>query len=179
MRGRLTDLTLTRDGKQRVTIELDGDFRGCFDQLYGTDVDVAVKRHREKRSLDANALYWSALTQLAGKLGVSNAWLHNSMIRQFGQPDYYGDKVAYVFLPDQDETEEKALEAETYHIKPTSHIKQGNDGTVYRAYMLMRGSSTYNTSEFSRLLNGLLEACEDAGIHIDTMSERERSLLTA
>jgi hypothetical protein len=71
-------------------------------------------------------------------------------------------------LPDTDETERKALEAETYHIKPTSQTRDGKDGVTYRAYMLMRGSSTYNTEEFSRLLDGLLDACRSAGVHVLT-----------
>lgn len=168
MKARLHDLSFSRDGASVLSITTREDCRGLWDDLHETEVEVTIKKSRKKRSLDANGLYWASLTELARRLEVSNAYMHNSMIRQYGQPEMYGEKVAYIMLPDTDETEQKALEAETYHIKPTSQTREGNDGVTYRAYMLMRGSSTYNTEEFSRLLDGLLEACRSAGVHVMT-----------
>lgn len=171
MKANLDSLTFSRDGESLLLIRTKDDIGKLYDDLHETEVEVIVKKFRQKRSLDANGLYWASLTQLAKVLRVSNNRLHNMMIRQYGQPEMYGDKVAYIMLPDTEATEEKALEADTYHIKPTSKVKHGSDGVDYRAYMLMRGSSTYNTNEFSRLLDGLLEACEDIGIHIMTGRE--------
>lgn len=168
MKARLHDLSFSRDGASVLSITTREDCRGLWDDLNGTEVEVTIKKARKKRSLDANGLYWASLTELARRLEVSNAYMHNSMIRQYGQPEMYGEKVAYIMLPDTDETERKALEAETYHIKPTSQTREGKDGVTYRAYMLMRGSSTYNTEEFSRLLDGLMEACRSAGVHVMT-----------
>lgn len=168
MKARLHDLSFSRDGASVLSITTREDCRRLWDDLNGTEVEVTIKKARKKRSLDANGLYWASLTELARRLEVSNAYMHNSMIRQYGQPEMYGEKVAYIMLPDTDETERKALEAETYHIKPTSQTREGKDGVLYRAYMLMRGSSTYNTEEFSRLLDGLLEACRSAGVHVMT-----------
>jgi hypothetical protein len=171
MKARLESLTFSRERESLLTVRTAEDIGQMFDDLHETEVEVIVKKYRKKRSLDANGLYWASLTQLAKVLRVSNNRLHNMMIRQYGQPEMYGDKVAYIMLPDTEATEEKSLEADTYHIKPTSKVKHGSDGVDYRAYMLMRGSSTYNTEEFSRLLDGLLEACEDMGIHIQTGRE--------
>lgn len=168
MKARLHDLSFSRDGASVLSITTREDCRGLWDDLNGMEVEVTIKKARKKRSLDANGLYWASLTELARRLEVSNAYMHNSMIRQYGQPEMYGEKVAYIMLPDTDETEQKALEADTYHIKPTSQTREGKDGVTYRAYMLMRGSSTYNTEEFSRLLDGLLEACRSAGVHVMT-----------
>jgi hypothetical protein len=168
MKARLHDLSFSRDGASVLSITTREDCRGLWDDLHETEVEVTIKKARKKRSLDANGLYWASLTELARRLEVSNAYMHNSMIRQYGQPEMYGEKVAYIMLPDTDETEQKALEAETYHIRPTSQTREGKDGVTYRAYMLMRGSSTYNTEEFSRLLDGLLEACRSAGVHVMT-----------
>ncbi len=171
MKAWLDSLTFTRERESLLTIRTSKDLGAVFDDLHENEVEVTIKKYRQKRSLDANGLYWASLTQLAKVLRVSNNRLHNMMIRQYGQPEYYGEKVAYIMLPDTEDTEEKALEADTYHIKPTSKVKHGSDGVDYRAYMLMRGSSTYNTEEFSRLLDGLLEACEDMGIHVMTGRE--------
>ena len=47
MKGKLLDLSISLSGKQRLTIELDGDFRNEFDRLYGKDIEVTVKQYRE------------------------------------------------------------------------------------------------------------------------------------
>jgi hypothetical protein len=141
----------------------------------GKEYTAEIKEYRPKRSLDQNALYWSVLTKFADSVGISNNEAHNRMLRAYGQLERYDSNLVYVVLPDTDEAEAQANEAETYHVKPTSQVKEGRDGKMYRTYMLLRGSSTYNTSEFRRLLDGLLYECKQIGV--DVLSDRERSLL--
>lgn len=51
MTGRLVDMAFTLGGKQRVTLEINGDFREIWDKLHQEPVlDVEIKKHREKRS---------------------------------------------------------------------------------------------------------------------------------
>ena len=40
----------------------------------------------------------------------------------------------------------------------------GNDGMMYRTYIMLRGSSTYNTAEMSKLIKGLICDCKDVGM---------------
>lgn len=137
--------------------------------------DFSIKEHRERRSLDANALYWVMITALAKALKISNARCHNMMLRRYGFPEMFGDKLAYIVLPDTDDAEEKALDAESFHIRPTSQTRIGKDGITYRTYILMRGSSSYDTTEMTRLINGLLDECREAGV--DTTSPYERQMM--
>lgn len=137
--------------------------------------DYTITRAKQKRSLDANAMYWSVLTQLAKAVGLSNPAMHNHLLRRYGQVERVSDKLVYVVLPDTEDGEEKALNAETFHLKPTSQVKYGNDGETYRTYLLLKGSHDYTKAEFSRLLDGLLDECKSVGI--DVLSEREKSLL--
>lgn len=141
----------------------------------GKTYTVDIKQYRKKRSLDSNALYWSVLTQLAKAAGISNPAAHNIMLRRYGQIERYGEQNVYVVLPDTPEAEEKADNAETYHLKPTSQVKEGKDGKTYRTYMLLRGSSTYDSAEMSRLIDGLLDECKQMGL--DVLTEQERTLL--
>ena len=127
---------------------------------------VDIKRHRKRRSLDQNAMYWSILGQIAKALGISNSKAHNIMLRRYGQLERYGEQIVYVVLPDTEEAAEQADEAETYHLKPTSQVKAGKDGNNYRTYLLLRGSSTYDSSEMSRLVNGLLDEAKELGIEM-------------
>lgn len=132
------------------------------DKIYA----IEIKEKKKKRSLDQNALYWVVLTQVARKLNISNPRCHNLMLRRYGVPERYGDQAVYVVLPDTDEASEKAAEAETYHLKPTSQVKAGKDGNNYRTYLLLRGSSTYDSGEMSRLVTGLMDEAKELGIEM-------------
>ena len=171
MRARLISLNFDLNGESVVTFRTLENVRPLWDDLHEKQVDISVKEFKTSRSLNANAMYWKYLGELARKLGVSNNYLHNQMIRQYGYPVVVEGDVAYVMIPDTPEAEEMAMEAETYHIKPTSHVKAGLDGVDYRAYILMRGTKDYNTEEFARVLDGLLQDCREAGIRI--MTDRE------
>ena len=48
MRGRLIDLSIGMNRKQRITIEVDRDFREDFDRLREAELDVEIKKHRTK-----------------------------------------------------------------------------------------------------------------------------------
>lgn len=165
-----------KNGKTRLLFEVDGSPEDA-ERYSGKKLRLKAVEWKEKRSLDANAYYWVLISKIAGLHGVSNSYMHNFMLRAYGQPDLYDEKKAYIVLPDTEETEKKAMEAETYHIKPTSEVKIGKDGKAYRTYFLLRGSSTYNTAEMSRLINGLVSECKEAGIETLTHDDLERMML--
>ena len=129
-----------------------------------TEKVYECKEHKRRRSLDANGFYWSLLTKLADSLRISKPRLHNQMLRSYGQPEFIEGKLVPVTIQDTEEAENKALEAETFHIKPTSQVREDKDGKTYRTYYLLRGSSSYNTKEFSTLLDGLIEEAKEQGI---------------
>ena len=125
---------------------------------------IEAKKYREKRSLDANGYYWSLATQIAEAINSSVSFVHNYMLRKYGQVLIVDDMMAFVVLPDTDEASRKADEAETFHIKPTSQVKQGKDGKMYRTYKMLRGSSDYNTYEMSKLIDGCVSEAKYLGI---------------
>ena len=68
MIGKLKDITFTRSGEQIISFSTKTDFTEAFDTLKDFDVDVEIKRHRQKRSLDANAYCWVLCEKIADKL---------------------------------------------------------------------------------------------------------------
>lgn len=130
-----------------------------------------MKERRNKRSMDANAYYWVLIGKLAPVLRVSSTAAHNLMLRRYGQPEIIEDKLVYVVIPETEEAERKTLESETYHIKPTSQTKEGNDGMTYRTYTMLKGSHEYNTQEMSVLINGIVDECQMQGIETKTPDE--------
>lgn len=148
-----------------------------YDAIKNMDkLDIKAVKHREKRSLDANAYYWKLLSQLAEVIKVSKSRAHNMMLRKYGQREFIDGKLVTIPIPDTDVAENTALEADTYHIKPTSQVKEGKDGTIYRTYVMMRGSSDYNTKEMSELIEGLVSECKEQGIETLAPAELEQMI---
>lgn len=133
-----------------------------------------LTEHREHKSRNQNAYYWKLLSMTAEKLKMSKPELHNRMLRSYGQRQYIGGKLVRIPIPDTEEAEEAALKAETYHITPTAQVVGGNDGVNYRTYLLLRGSSDYDTREMSVLLDGMINEAQQQGIETLTPIELEK-----
>lgn len=175
-KGILKNLSLDWNTKKpEVTLQLDTKAE-FIEKLKEKVLSVELKEYRQKRSLDANAYYWKLLTELADKIGQSNAWIHNDMLRKYGQVETIDGKMVYIVIPDTDTAYNKAYEAQEYHIKPTSQVKEGKDGMMYRTYIMLRGSSSYNTKEMSQLIDGLVRECKDVGIETMTPEELKRMM---
>ena len=141
------------------------DFSQSYEELKDCEkLSLEIKKYRRKRSLDANAYHWVLVGKLANVLGMSNAEVHNMALRGYGQPEIYEGKGVYMTIPDTDEARHKVDNAMDYHLSPTSQVREGNDGVMYRTYKLMRGSHTYNTEEMARLIDGMVTLCKEAGI---------------
>ena len=170
LRGRL--FSVLRDVSGNVIISFNvGQKLPDVAYIEGKELDIKVVQHREKRSLTQNAYYWTLLSKLAGKQGISAARLHNLMLREMAAPEVMDGKIVMMPIPDTDNAENAALESSTFHMKPTSGIIVGKDNAVYRWYIVLRGSSTFNTQEMTVLLNNLVEACKEAGIETATPAE--------
>lgn len=159
--------------RMEMTVQCDrDDIGGEWDDLRKNERLVfSVKEYKRKRSLDANAYYWVLVTKLAKVLNLSKPHLHNLLLRRYGQPEIVDGQMVFLVLPDSESGTRKADEAETYHIRPTSQVKTGVDGKMYRTYVMLRGSSTYNTAEMSELIDGLVSECKEQGI--ETLPEEE------
>lgn len=129
--------------------------------------DCEIKEHREKRSLDANALLWVMLDKLADSINSTKEELYLRYVKDCGP------------FKDFTLTED---EAKTFRVAwgalgigwQTEQVDYAQDGNrlIIRAYY---GSSTYNTKQMSRMLDAVLQDAKSVGI--ETMSERELSLI--
>ena len=136
------------------------DFSQAYEELKGYDkLSLEIKPYRKKRSLDANGYYWTLVAKLSRIMKMSNPELHNKLLCEYGYPVIIDGQAVRTPLPDTEETDRKVRDAMEYHLKPTTEVKEGKDGVMYRTYLLMRGSSTYNTEEMARLIDGLIDHC--------------------
>lgn len=164
--GKLKEPIIEYDtGRLNILFEPREDFRQTYEELKGCEkLSLEIKPYRRRRSLDANAYYWVLIGKLARTLGLSNPELHNMMLCRYGQPEMFEGRPVYMTIPDTEEAESKVSNATDYHLQPTSQVREGNDGIMYRTYKLLRGSHTYNSEEMARLIDGLIVSCKDSGI---------------
>lgn len=163
MRGRLLDLTIGLTGKQRVTIEVDGDLRPDYEKLRETDVSVDLKKFRQKRSLDQNAYAWKLIGDLAAVLRVSPEDVYRNAIRDIG-----GN---YEITPIRND----ALESwkRIWQSHGIGWVCEEIGASKLDGYTNVRnffGSSTYDSAQMSRLLDVIIRECKEQGVeHLPPM----------
>ena len=172
MIGKLKDITFTRTGEQIVSFSTKSDFTEEFDLLKDRDVDVEIKRHRRKRSLDANAYCWVLCEKIADRLAdedVKNTKeeVYRAAIREVG---------VYKDFRDLSPGDAKTLRAAWGMLGTgwvTEQVDFSGDGerVTIRCYY---GSSRYNTKQMSRLIDNLVEDCRALGIPTETPEQLEK-----
>ena len=171
--------TVTKDvltGRERVTFICNPFPLQGLEKYAEKPLSISVKEYSKKRSLNANAYYWTLVNALAAALKISNAAMHNMLLRRYGVPEVIGGKLCYVTMPDTVEAEKRSLEAETYHVKPTSDVRVGIDGTFWRTYVMLKGSKNYDTKEMTRLIDGVISECRELGIETIAPDQLERMM---
>ena len=138
------------------------------------DLAVELKRYRKKRSLNANAYYWELVGKLARANRITNDAQHNLLLRDYGSLERFDGQLLQIMIPDTEEGENRALESSTVHLKPTSHVKVSDNGTTYRSYVMIKGSSTYDSQEMSRLIDGTVQEAKQMGIETLPPEELKR-----
>ena len=138
------------------------------------DVVIIAKLFKPKRTKQQNAYYWSLVTQIADVMRKSKSEIHNRLLRDYGQPLLINGERTFVFIADTEEAEREVLRAGTYHLKPTGNVREGKNGINYRAYVMLLGSSSYDTKQMSVLLDGCIQEAKNLDIETLTPAEIER-----
>lgn len=167
--ARLIESGRSETGRAYMRLEVDGDIDLS---LQGKDLDLDLKPHREKRSLDANAYYYVLLSKMAEKLQTSVNELHNMTLSRYGYPEIYENALVTMAL--RADIDPNRLEG--IHLKSTGHITTNSKGTDFMNYIVMRGSHTFNTLEMSHLIDGVISEAKELGIDTITPAEKERMM---
>lgn len=162
MRGRLIDLSFGRNRKQRLTVELDGDFREFFDQLYGKELDIEIKKHREKRSLSANAYFHVLVNRIAAETGESDLAVKRRLVVEYGSIAKNQDGTTMGFM-----IPAKTDVTELYKYVRCFDTREVN-GTLFNCYLVYKHTSTMDSKEMARLIDGAISEAKEMGIETDT-----------
>jgi len=162
MKGRLIDLSFGMNRKQRITIEVDGDFRNDFDQLKDFDVSVEIKKYREKRSKDANAYFHVLVNKIAEAQGLGNDEVKKSLVLEYGAlaKDEDGYTVGFK-LPASVNIDKIYPYAKIFDVRE-------ENGRTFNCYLVYKHTHELDSKEMARLIDGAIYVAKDLGIDTDT-----------
>ena len=129
----------------------------------GKLLDVEIKVHRNRRSLNANAYLWVLLSKLAEVLHTNKDELYLLMLERYG---------VFTHVIVKPEAVER-VKAEWRTVRELGKGKIGNiEGVQLQCYF---GSSTYDSKEMATLIDGVVSECKELGI--ETLPEAELSIM--
>ena len=145
----------------RLTLSIDNRYRenviNMFHCLEAGDYDITIKKHRQKRSLDANAYAWVLLGKIAEVLRVSVVEVYRRII---------ADMSAFEVVPIRNDAvpkwkatwENNGLGWVVQDLGPCKNFEN------YKNLKCHYGSSTYNSKEMSQFIDLIIQECKQLGI---------------
>lgn len=168
MTGRLIDMTIGLNGKQRVTVEIFGNFRNNYEALKDGKVDIAIKKHHNHRSDRANRYFHALVNKLAQVNGTSDEEVKFTLNLKYGTVETEPDgTVSAVILP-------ATVDPTKYHKYPKCYKTAEVNGTLCNFYKFYKHTSLLNSVEMAHLLDGTISDCKELGIETDTPEELEK-----
>jgi len=171
MKGKLSGFTFNKNGSQNITVTVDEDFSGRYDELKDEILDIEIKKHRNRRSSEANAFCWAMCADIGNALHppVPKEEIYRKAIRDVGE--FFTMKIA-----------EEAVEAfkASWATRGVGWFAEVQDFAEEPGYMIVlayNGSSTYDTKQMSRLLEYLLEDARQMGLAIPLSAKEEAEML--
>ena len=153
------EVTLTLADSRQVVAQRVAEWQGV---LAKGPLSVEIKQHRQRRSLDANAMMWQILGQMAAALRTTKDELYIEMLSRYG---VFSHIVVKPHLVDRIKQEWRTL-------RVLGEVTvNGQTGIQLQVFF---GSSTYTSKEFSVLLDGVISDAKEIGIDVISESEKAR-----
>lgn len=165
--GTITDLNIDFDTlKPKITVLLDTKNKELIEELKNDGkLNIELKKYRKKRSLDANAYFWKLLTELCELAEIDTVEEYKRRIKELG--------IFRQFKIEKDniKTFEKMWTAQGIawfcEIADTEYIGD----TEFKIINAYYGSSSFNSKQMARLIDGLVQDCKTYGIETKPQKE--------
>ena len=162
MKGRLIDYSLGYNRKQRITLEVETDFREGYEALKDAELEITIKKWRKKRSNDANAYFHVLVNAIAEARGISDEEVKRSLVVNYGviARDDDGNKIGFK-LP-------ASVNVDNVYPYTRMFKTVEENGHCYKCYLVYKHSSEMDTKEMARLIEGAIAEAEELNIDTDT-----------
>lgn len=163
--GRMTGVLRSFDGKNIIiTLEVDASAASQIEQFHAQDaLRVKIAKYRQKRSLDANAYAWVLMAKIADAVNSSKEEIYEEMLQKYG-----------VIYEDEDGFIAVTVKNSVDMVKIDGHWKYIKDNGKFSSYLMIKGSSEYDTAEMGRFIDRIVEEAKELGIETATPDELER-----
>ena len=144
-----------------------------LDNLRGNRLRVVLDKYKAKRSISSNNYFHALCGQIAQAMSppISANRCKNLLIGRYGQPDYLDAEKLIPAGIKSNISPEYMLEQPHLHVR----VAPGGDEKTW-FYRVMRDTHTYNTAEFSKLLDGTIAEAQELGIDTITDTEKQKML---
>lgn len=160
--------------KRKIILALE--FQGLTDEqimdIENRNLDVSIRIHSERRSLDANAYMWILTTKIALKLDSTPEEEHKRMVLRYSTAKLKPDGrplILVTFKPDDVDYHEGYWR----YYWDGDEIIGGREMHVWE-YFQLKGTSEFDTREMSYFLNRVIEEARELGIETATPDEIAR-----
>ena len=164
------DLT---SGKLHVTFSINegNEFINSYEKLNAIELlDIIFRKHKKKRSLDANSYFHVLVGKIADELKISKARCKNILLCKYGQAEYIDEGEPAVIKTNI--PVEHMLELELLHVIPCgAEMQNGKEINFFKVY---RGSHTYDSKEMSILIDCTVQDAKELGIDTETPDSIEK-----
>lgn len=169
MTGRLVDMSFSLNRKQRITLEVDSDFRSLWDKLNQEPLlDIEIKKHRNKRSHSANAYFHVLVNKIAAETGESDDLVKERLVVAYGTVARDKDGCTVGFkLPVSVDVHDLYKYTRCFDVRE-------EDGKWFNCYLVYKDTSKMDTKEFSHLIDGAIDEAKALGIETDTPEQLAR-----
>lgn len=134
-----------------------------IDEIKDAKLNIVVKKHRKKRSLDSNAYAWVLMQKISEKVGKSKWEVYLDMLQRYSK--------AFTHLIVKPKAVDAVMNMYRTAIDLGEIVVNGQRGHQLQVYF---GSSTFNTDEMQVFLTGIVETAKEMGIQTETPEEIAR-----
>ncbi len=164
-KGRLKEVTLSYGStKTNLTFEIDNLSHDSIEAIKDIDLRIEAVKWRRKRSITANGMLWACIGEIANALGADKWDIYLLMLKRYG-------KYTYICV------KPNVVEAVKQQWRECEEIGKVNiNGTEAVQMLCYFGSSTYDTKEFSVLLDGVVSEMKHIGLQPPLTEDMKRVL---
>lgn len=148
--------------KFRILLEVNEKPTG-IEKLTEQELNIKLTKHRNKRSLDANAYAWVLMQKIAEAVESDRWSIYLTMLQRYSR--------AFTFVIVKENAVERMKELYRTCVD-LGEIDVG--GMTAHQLQVFYGSSTFDTKEMSVFIDGIVSECRELGIETMTPAELEK-----